>query len=190
MKGIDEGYILPVEFVSADPAQHTLTVKTTIPDTILQSLKSLGPGQWIKVTSPMQQPKDVATLTTAARSGKPDLKPPPPPAPPAATTSDGMRGGRRSDLSGKWMLDATLAGNPLSNECTLQQEGQKIKGSCIGPRGSGEITGEVAGDMVTLSFGMGGYELVYTGTLEAGGSSMKGSVSIAGVSGDFSGTKQ
>ena len=49
---------------------------------------------------------------------------------------------------------------------------------------------EIAGDMVTLSFGMGGYELVYTGTLDAGGSSMQGNVGIAGVSGDFKGKKQ
>ena len=190
MKGVNEGYILPVEFVSADATGHTLTVKTTIPDTIFQSVKSLRPGQWVKVTSPMQQPKDVATLTMAAASEKPDLKPPAEPAR-TASASGGMRGGRgASDLSGQWTLEATIAGNALSNECTLQQEGQKITGSCTGPRGTGEISGEIAGDMVTLSFGMGGYELVYTGTLEAGGSSMQGSVGIAGVSGDFTGKKQ
>jgi hypothetical protein len=123
----------------------------------------------------------------------PDLKPPAPP-PPPAPSPDGARGGRRgastSDLSGTWTLDASIAGNPLSNECTLKQEGQKVSGSCTGPRGKGEITGEVNGDNVTLSFGMGGYELVYSGTLEASGSAIKGSVSIAGVSGDFSATRK
>src|SRR3954463_8065579 len=92
MKGIDEGYILPVEFVSADPAAHSLTVKASAPDAVLQSVRSVQPGKWIKVVVPMQQPRDTAALSSATAAEKPDLKPPPPPPTPTATADAGGRG--------------------------------------------------------------------------------------------------
>src|SRR5439155_1339965 len=45
------GYILPVEFVSADTAAKTITFKATVPDGAFEAFKSILPRQWMKVTS-------------------------------------------------------------------------------------------------------------------------------------------
>jgi hypothetical protein len=50
----------------------------------------------------------------------------------------------------------------------------------------------VAGDTVTLRNQVLReelYDLVYTGTLDAAGTSMKGEIAVEGVTGTFSGTK-
>ncbi len=69
---VDAGYILPVEFVSADTAGKTVTFKATVPDSALQALKAIAPGQWIQVTAPMSQPAATAAIVSVASSSKPE----------------------------------------------------------------------------------------------------------------------
>ena len=65
MEGIDEGSILPVDFVSADLDANLLTFRIPVPDSVLCSIASVQPGTWIKVTTPMQQAPDVPSLASA-----------------------------------------------------------------------------------------------------------------------------
>jgi hypothetical protein len=57
---VDSGYILPAEFVSEDTA--TVTLRLHVPDSTLQAVKPARPGQWIRATSPMSQPTEVAAI--------------------------------------------------------------------------------------------------------------------------------
>jgi cytochrome c556 len=68
---LDVGYVLPVEFVAADTAGKTVTFKATVPDSTLQALKSVMPGQWMKVTSPMSQPGETAMIASIESSPRP-----------------------------------------------------------------------------------------------------------------------
>ena len=68
---IDVGYILPAELVSADTTGKTVTFSVTLSDSTLAALKSVAPGQWIKVTSPMSQPSDTAMIASIEGSSKP-----------------------------------------------------------------------------------------------------------------------
>jgi hypothetical protein len=200
MKGIDEGYLLPVEFVSADTANKSLTFKTQVSDAVLQSIGSVAPGKWIKVVTPMQQPKEIAALTTAAAAEKPDLKPPPPPPPPPP--ADGGRGRGRggaapaaaggAGLPGTWTIEASLAGNAISQDCTFAVDGAKVAGKCSSQLGDAEVTGDVDGNNVKFQYNVsvGGNDLqfVYAGTMD--GTKMKGTMTVFGMSADFTGTKK
>jgi hypothetical protein len=219
MKGIDEGYILPVEFVSADPASHSLTVKASAPDAVLQSIRSVQPGKWIKIVAPMQQPRDTAALTSAAAAEKPDLKPPPPP--PAPTPTADARGGGRGrgrgqagaaadgaaaaspapaaggggPIAGTWAISSQIGGNAAGSECTFVVEGTKITGTCgAGQLGKADVTGEVNGANVSFEYSLtyGGMPLTfaYTGTLDPATNALKGTVTVFGMTGDFTGTKK
>ncbi len=205
MKGIDEGFILPVEFVAADPRNHSLTVRAAAPPTVLQSLQTVQAGRWIKVVAPMRQPTDVAVLTSATPAAKPDLKPPaPPPAPagPAAGRGRG-RGGpppaagapaSGAGAAGTWAVSAQIAGNELPSECVFAVQDAKLTGTCSGQLGQGEVSGEVAGTSVkfryTVSFSGMSLDLAYAGSLDAAGTTMLGTVTVFGMSGDFSATKK
>ena len=220
MKGIDEGYILPVEFVSADPAKHSLTVKASASDAVVQSVRAVQPGKWIKIVAPMQQPKDTAALTSAAAAEKPDLKPPPPP--PAPTpTADAMGGGRGrgrgqggaaaagaaapaetgapaagggGPMAGTWTLSSEIGGNTVPGECTFILEGPKITGTCGGPLGKSDVTGEVNGVNVSFEYSVSysgmPLTLAYLGTLDPGTNELKGTVTVFGMMGDFTGKKK
>ena len=59
---LDDGYILPAEFVSADKAAKTVTFKAAVPDNVVQALTSVPPGRWLKVTAPMSQPNERASV--------------------------------------------------------------------------------------------------------------------------------
>ena len=65
------GYVLPIEFVSADAPSHTVTFYLRVPKTALQPLRSVGPGKWIKVTTPMIQPSQDATVTSVEQAAPP-----------------------------------------------------------------------------------------------------------------------
>lgn len=85
---VDFGYILPGEFVSADASAKALTFKAMVPDNALASIKSVQPGNVIKVTSPMSQPTDTAMIASIeGTAGRPSLTPRPRPAPQAAKIS-------------------------------------------------------------------------------------------------------
>jgi hypothetical protein len=194
MKGIDEGYILPAEFVAADPAGTSLTFKAVVPDAVLQGAASVRPGQWIKVTTPMQQPKETAVLASIVASERPDLKPPPPPAPAAAAPPARARaqGAPTPGIVGTWTINTSLAGNAISSDCTFDIEGTKLSGSCGLMGQTSKLTGELNGNAIKFSYGVtfSGTDLdfAFTGTLD--GNSMKGSITVFGMSSEFTGTKK
>ncbi len=63
------GYILPVEFVSADVDARAMTFKATVQDA--SAFASLPARQWMKVTSPMSQPTDTAAVLSVERASAP-----------------------------------------------------------------------------------------------------------------------
>ena len=198
MKGITDGYILPVEFVSADAANHTLTFKTMVPENVVQIVKSIQPGQWIKVTTPMQQPREGAAITAIAATEKPDLKPPPPPPEPKAMPAGRGRGAAAPSagaagtpaLPGTWTIAASVGGNAVNSECTFKQEGTKLTGTCTSQLGQSDLTGEINGNAVKFRYKVNALEFEYAGTLESSGTAMTGMVSVSGTTANFSATKK
>jgi hypothetical protein len=95
-----------------------------------------------------------------------------------------------ADVSGNWTFSGDVVGNPISMKCTLKQDGGKITGSCTHEgRPASPTTGTIEGDKVTLNHSVEAYDLTFTGTLDAAGTSMKGAIAVANVEGTFSGTK-
>jgi hypothetical protein len=199
MKGIDEGYILPVEFVAADRENRTITFKTPIPDPLLESLASLRPGTWIKVTSPLQQPRETATLVAAAAAERPNLKPLPPPPLPAPEPARG-RGRDRNlaaatvGLAGTWTISATLEGSPTTTDCTFVQEGGKLTGTCTSRLGESSLGGEMSDGQVAFQYRVNvngaDLEFSYAGTIEPNGNAMNGTVTALGVTSGFSAVRK
>jgi hypothetical protein len=72
------GFVLPIELVSADAQQRTVTFNAQVREAVLTKLKSAKAGQWIKATSPMAQPSLEANITAVDFT-----EAPPPPEPPA-----------------------------------------------------------------------------------------------------------
>ena len=97
-----------------------------------------------------------------------------------------------ADISGSWTLAGDIVGNALNMTCTFKQDGPKVTGTCGGPNGTSEAGGTVAENQVTFKHTVDNgqvYELTYYGTLDATGSSMRGEIAVAGVSGTFTATK-
>lgn len=117
---------------------------------------------------------------TAKKSGAPSE-----PAAAAATTTAASAG-----ISGNWTFTGDVVGNPVNMKCALKQEETKVSGSCnYDNGGAAPTTGSVSGETVTFQNSAQNYDLTYTGTLDAGRTSMKGDIAVAGVSGNFSGAK-
>ena len=122
-RGIEDGYILPAEFVSADTDNNSLTFRTSVPDGMLASIAGVQAGQWIRVTAPMHQPEEIAVLTSAVAAERPNLKPPPPPPmPEPAETGPGRTpaadqpvAGAGGAATGIWAVSATVGGNPVTS---------------------------------------------------------------------------
>ena len=78
MKGsnVDQGYILPVEFLAADAAARTITFKATVPADAVQTLAAIQPGRSIAVTTPMRQPSETAAIASIAISDRSQPAPP------------------------------------------------------------------------------------------------------------------
>jgi hypothetical protein len=202
MKVVDVGYITRVDFVAGDPAAKTLTFKTVVPDAVLTSIASVQPGSWIKVSAPMEQPGTGVTLTAAAAASKPAPRPPKPVTPLAAADGGGGRGGAAAPsvkpnggISGNWSLTMSLGGNTLASVCELAQDGEALGGTCSAMGGDKTaVTGSVKGNTVTFSFtaSLAGndLDLAHTGTLDAAGTKMTGTVSVFGMEAEFTGTKK
>jgi hypothetical protein len=69
--GLDIGYVLPIEFVSADPSSHTVTFKVPLTNSALKSLTSVTAGQWVKVQTPMVQAPHVALIASIKEAAAP-----------------------------------------------------------------------------------------------------------------------
>ena len=76
----------------------------------------------------------------------------------------------------------------------LEIDGTKVGGNCSSQLGDGEVTGEVSGNQVkfryNVDFNGTPLEFTYAGALETSGKSMKGTLSISGMSTDFTATKE
>ena len=93
-------------------------------------------------------------------------------------------------FGGTWSFNGDIVGNAVDLKCTFKREGEKISGTCsYSNAGDGPAEGNVSGNKVTFQNQAGGYDLTYTGTLDEAGTSMKGEIAVAGVTGQFSGTK-
>lgn len=62
-------------------------------------------------------------------------------------------------FSGKWAVHTSIAGNEVDQDCTFQQEGGVLSGSCTSERGSVEIKGKAEGNAVSWE-----YKSEYSGT--------------------------
>jgi hypothetical protein len=62
------GYVLPVEFVSADTTERRLRFTVPLPSKALKALKRIPSGGWIKVTTPFDQPHETAAIVAVEPS--------------------------------------------------------------------------------------------------------------------------
>jgi hypothetical protein len=58
------GYVLPAEFLGADPAHFQLTFALTPPPNAAAVLKTARPGSQFKFVSPFDQPNDIPIVTS------------------------------------------------------------------------------------------------------------------------------
>jgi hypothetical protein len=68
---LKSGYVLPVEFVSADPTASQLTFSLTPPPDAAATLRAVRPGAWIKVRTPFDQPTEIAAIQSIEPSSVP-----------------------------------------------------------------------------------------------------------------------
>jgi hypothetical protein len=56
------GYVLPVEFVSADTTERKLTFTMPVPSKALNAMRAVPSGGRIRVTTPFDQPRETAAI--------------------------------------------------------------------------------------------------------------------------------
>jgi hypothetical protein len=169
-----------------------MTVKAAASDAILQGVRSVGPGQWIKVVASKRQPTHSPALTSAAASSKPDLKP--------ATAATGRGQGNSLDpalakaVAGTWAVTVTAGGNPTVSECAFAVEGTALTGTCNSRGAEADLTGEVAGNDISFRYALtyqgATLDFVYSGTIDPVLRTMKGTVAVFGLTGEFTGKKK
>ncbi len=194
MHVIDDGYITRVEFVTADPDARTITFKVTVPDVVLQTVASMQPGRWIRVTAPMEQPGPLTMLTSATATDRPSPRPRAVPSAEPAAADDKPRVAAAAPvkanggISGPWAIRFKDQ-NSVSHytECQLAQDGPAIGGACKGP--DVEVRGSASGTQIELRIPSGGAELVHTGTLDGSGTRITGTLLLSGVELRFEATK-
>jgi hypothetical protein len=98
-------------------------------------------------------------------------------------------------FSGKWKIHSSIAGNENDLNCTFTQQENNFTGDCTGEQGTVKAAGKIDGSKVTWSYDSeyNGTALTvkYSGTLDAAGAKVSGTVSVDpfGVDGDFTGTQ-
>jgi hypothetical protein len=105
----------------------------------------------------------------------------------------GTRDKEPPTISGTWTVAGDVVGNTISMKCVLKQEDVKVTGACTYQGlGDAPTAGDIAGDKVTFENKIQReqlYDLTYYGTLDSTGTSMKGEIAVAGVTGNFTATK-
>lgn len=103
-----------------------------------------------------------------------------------------------NSVSGTWKVTGDVMGNPVNSVCTFAQDDKKLTGSCKLAQADKpvEIKGEVNEKKVVFQHNTD-YEgqtltIVYTGTLDAAGSQLKGDIDVQpmSVAGTFTAQKQ
>ena len=93
------------------------------------------------------------------------------------------------DVSGKWNMKVETDGVNRTPVFVLKQTGKTVTGSYSGQFGEAPVTGTCKEKAIKFEFKAGGYNVIYTGTVE--GNTMKGKVAIGDVAeGTFIGTKE
>ncbi len=107
---------------------------------------------------------------------------------PAAAASASSAG-----FGGNWSINGDVVGNVIDMKCAFKTDGDKFAGTCTyAGLGTSPTTGSVSGKTVTFQNQVQReelYSLTFTGTLDDAGSSVKGDIAVAGVTGTFAGTK-
>ena len=171
----ESGYIVHAEYVASDVGRRTLTFSTPVPDTVVETLASAGPGTPIKIESPMWQ---AGSATSVALNERP--RPRPEPVLVEDTPDwDGV------DVAGEWALNTSLMGNDLTLSCAFTQAGPTLGGDCTGPPPLDEMAleGNVDGHAVTFKIeadvGMT-LILLHTGELNPEGTVIEGTLDMMG----------
>ena len=101
------------------------------------------------------------------------------------------------DVTGKWTFDVQTGQGGGQPTVTFKQDGEKLTGHYSSQLlGEADFTGTVKGNAIQFTFDADlqgtKVDVTYTGTVDAGGASMKGSLNIAGgqLTGTFTGKKQ
>jgi hypothetical protein len=97
-----------------------------------------------------------------------------------------------SNVTGKWKVHVSVAGNDSDSECTFIQKDSELTGSCVGDAGPKQLTGKVDGKKVSWTY-VSEYNgspltLKYSGTYSPGKIAGDIDVEEFSVSGDFTAT--
>jgi hypothetical protein len=68
---IGETLVMPAEFVSTDAPDPYVTIRVTVPENIVATLKTLHPGEWITVTSRHRPSTDAEAVVGVRRYATP-----------------------------------------------------------------------------------------------------------------------
>ena len=98
-----------------------------------------------------------------------------------------------ADLTGHWIFEGDVSGNPIHLDCDLKQDGIKLQAACKSAQADVKLAGEVNDPKVRFSYAVEyqgtTYTLYYSGTLESD-TAMKGEIEVSGTSGTFSARKR
>lgn len=99
-----------------------------------------------------------------------------------------------ANVTGKWKVHISIAGNDSDADCTFTQKDNDLTGSCTTDTGENKLTGKVDGTKVSWSYDSeyNGTPLIvkYNGTVDSAAAKLSGTVSVEqyGVEGDFTAT--
>ncbi len=179
----ESGYVVRARFVGADAAAGTITFATPVPDGVARTLATARPGTPVRVGAPTLQPGPDAVLASVAL----DKMAPPRPEPVVeAPPEDNSR-----KIADPWTVDTSLMGNAAQLKCVFTQEGPTLGGTCNGPGPLANlaVTGNIDGDDVTFAFEISSFgptiTLLHKGTLDADGTSIKGTLNLMGTDSEF-----
>ena len=96
-----------------------------------------------------------------------------------------------ADVSGTWNANVQTDAGSGTPVFVLKQSGETLSGTYSGALGQAQVNGTVKGEGVIIQFEVEGAKVIYTGTLDGAGKTMKGKVDLAGMaSGTFTATRE
>ena len=97
------------------------------------------------------------------------------------------------NLTGKWKVHTSMAGNDSDQDCNFTQKDNDLSGDCTSDQGVKKITGKIDGKTIKWAYSSeyNGTPLTvkYNGKFDSGKISGDAAVDEFGVSGDFSATQ-
>jgi hypothetical protein len=98
-------------------------------------------------------------------------------------------------LNGIWQLSLNVNGNTYAMQCTFQQDGEKLAGTCKSEEGENPLSGQIQGQKITWQhqtpYNGETLTLTYSGTVSSP-TEIKGTLDVQpyAVTGDFTGQKE